>query len=253
MRMSDILAEARAEKLEKLGRAARLAVQAGGLDAVATAALRSYGAALRLTPADVEAALASPPSEAVDRSGALSVFLELTLDLARDQVVTPEEREFMLRAAEAAGHPRALAERSIAESLQVAEDAASRRAPPPAVVSLDPEDTFRMLSALALIDGTLDKAEKRYLLDAAARLRLTTQRAGEILNDVRREGRIKLPPPPEAIFRPQLFQEMVRLVMADGRASQREQQLVLAVGKHLDCEDYARTLLRVAIRTGEAL
>lgn len=83
-----------------------------------------------------------------------------------------------------------------------------------------------MLAALALVDGLQDE-EREVLLRTSAGLGLERGAAGEIVDEIAGGGRItNLEPPSDPRERARLFNDLVRLVQADGQVSSREKAVL---------------------------
>jgi hypothetical protein len=78
---------------------------------------------------------------------------------------------------------------------------------------------------MALVDGLQDD-ERALLLKSAAGLGLERQAAGAILNDVAAGGSVNVKPPSDPGARREIFDDLVRLVLADGEVSPRERSVL---------------------------
>jgi serine/threonine-protein kinase len=93
---------------------------------------------------------------------------------------------------------------------------------------MTPEDRFRLLARVALVDQHLDAGEKEMLVRCAAWLGLTRERAGQILSQVMRDpsgGELNLPSDPAQ--RDGLFNGVINVIVADGQVTVREQACLL--------------------------
>jgi uncharacterized tellurite resistance protein B-like protein len=88
---------------------------------------------------------------------------------------------------------------------------------------MDARDRFRLLTALALVDGRLDPPERKVLLRAAKRLELDAEEAEAMLAEMVRGGRVSnLVPPHDPDERRALFDDLVKVALADGVVAPQE-------------------------------
>lgn len=88
---------------------------------------------------------------------------------------------------------------------------------------MDARDRFRLLTAVALVDRRLEPEEQQVLLRAAKSMGLPRSDAEGIVRDMLQGGRLtNLVPPADPRERAALFQELVRVVLADGVVSPQE-------------------------------
>lgn len=88
---------------------------------------------------------------------------------------------------------------------------------------MDARDRFRLLTAVALVDQRLEAEEQQVLLRAAKGLGLPGPDAEEIIREMLQGGRItNLTPPADPGERRALFQDLVRVALADGVVSPQE-------------------------------
>lgn len=98
---------------------------------------------------------------------------------------------------------------------------------------MTPEDRFRLLAGVALVDGRFEPAEERLLLRCARWLGVAPGRAGALLEELARAGGVRgLSLPPDAEERRRLFRGVVWVVAADGRVTVPEQSLLLRLAPH---------------------
>tara|TARA_R110002072_G_scaffold2298_2_gene19095 strand:+ start:381 stop:1616 length:1236 start_codon:yes stop_codon:yes gene_type:complete len=95
--------------------------------------------------------------------------------------------------------------------------------------SLSAADRFRFLAGVALSDGVLSPGEAQLLLSFANRLGLSRHYAGDLLIAIR-EGQALIDLPAGA-GSDELFEDLVQMVFADGRASATEIRYVQALAE----------------------
>lgn len=88
---------------------------------------------------------------------------------------------------------------------------------------MDAQDRFKLLTAVALVDARLEQEEQQVLLRAAKAMGLARGAAEEIVRDMLQGGRLtNLVPPADPAERRALFDDLVRVVLADGVVSPQE-------------------------------
>lgn len=88
---------------------------------------------------------------------------------------------------------------------------------------MEPRDRFRLLAALALVDGHLDPAEQNVLLRSGDGMGLSRQECMGLLDEMRQGGRLeRLAPPADPAERQALFEDLLRVANADGTVAPQE-------------------------------
>lgn len=98
-------------------------------------------------------------------------------------------------------------------------------------MSLDPE-SFRILSALALVDGELHREEKLVLLSYAKDRGLPVPEAQKLLKGVA-GSTLAIRPPADPVAQRVLFEAMLEMAPADGRLHPKQRELFLRVAPSL--------------------
>ena len=88
-------------------------------------------------------------------------------------------------------------------------------------------DRFRLLTAVALVDGKLDPPEQEVLRRSAASLGLSPQEAQQVIQEMLAGGRLSnLTPPENPTERLRLFEELARVAKADGAVAPQERAVL---------------------------
>jgi Domain of unknown function (DUF4178) len=97
---------------------------------------------------------------------------------------------------------------------------------------MDPQEKFRLLAAVSLLDGRLLPVEEKVLMQAGARLGVEPSRARATLDELRAGGAAgDVAPPSDPRERRELFKDMVDLVVADGVVSPQEQGCLTSLSR----------------------
>jgi uncharacterized tellurite resistance protein B-like protein len=88
---------------------------------------------------------------------------------------------------------------------------------------MDARDRFRLLTAVALVDARLEPEEQKVLVRAAKSLGLSKDDAEKVIGEMLQGGKLRnLVPPSDPRERKKLFDDVVKVVMADGVVSPQE-------------------------------
>jgi len=88
---------------------------------------------------------------------------------------------------------------------------------------MDARDRFRLMTAVALVDARLEQEEQTVLLRAAKAMGLPKADAETIVRDMLQGGRLSnMVPPSDPAERRELFDDLIRVALADGVVSAQE-------------------------------
>lgn len=110
---------------------------------------------------------------------------------------------------------------------------------------MDARDRFRLMTAVALVDARLEQEEQKVLLRAAKAMGLPKADAETIVRDMLQGGRLtNMVPPSDPGERRELFDDLVRVALADGVVSAQERACLgrLAPSFGIDAGELANLL-----------
>jgi hypothetical protein len=110
---------------------------------------------------------------------------------------------------------------------------------------MEARDRFRLMTAVALVDARLEQEEQKVLLRAAKSMGLPKAEAEGIIRDMLQGGRLtNMVPPSEPGERRELFDDLVRVALADGVVSAQERACLarLAPSFGIDAGELAQLL-----------
>ncbi len=102
---------------------------------------------------------------------------------------------------------------------------------------MEAELYFQNLALAALVDGELDDRETALLEKHAENLRLTSEKAQEILNRVAAGELKEFYKPQSKEARERAFKAVVRILRADKKLTGKEQRMIKLVGVRMEIDD----------------
>lgn len=102
---------------------------------------------------------------------------------------------------------------------------------------MEAELYFQNLALAALVDGELDDRETALLEKHAENLRLSSEKAQEILNRVATGELKEFYKPQSKEARERAFKAVVRILRADKKLTGKEQRMIKLVGVRMEIDD----------------
>ncbi|MEZ6189013.1 MAG: hypothetical protein R3F62_28945 [Planctomycetota bacterium] len=102
---------------------------------------------------------------------------------------------------------------------------------------MDAETYFTNLALAAYVDGEVDAAELQLLEQHATNLRLTSEAAQRILNQVASGVLKTFSKPKGKEARYGAFKAVVRILRVDGKLRSKEQRMIKLLGMHMEIDD----------------
>jgi hypothetical protein len=102
---------------------------------------------------------------------------------------------------------------------------------------MEAELYFQNLALAALVDGELDDRETALLEKHAENLRLSSEKAQEILNRVASGELKEFYKPQSKEARERAFKAVVRILRADKKLTGKEQRMIKLVGVRMEIDD----------------
>jgi hypothetical protein len=102
---------------------------------------------------------------------------------------------------------------------------------------MEAELYFQNLALAALVDGVLDDRETALLEKHAENLRLTSDKAQEILNKVASGQLTEFYKPQSKEAREKAFKAVVRILRADKKLTGKEQRMIKLIGLKMEIAD----------------
>ena len=96
---------------------------------------------------------------------------------------------------------------------------------------MTPEDQFRLLVGMSVVDGELQSSEEVILLRAAQQLGIEREEGHRIVQDILGGGRVsQLAPPSDPLERDRLFKLLVKMAAADHEVTPQELGVLQSLG-----------------------